>query len=95
MSKENDKSGIVEAGPPLQTGVIAGFVAFFILGFFLAQPCLCIFGRVVGSYKLIFYLIVVVRLLYGILKRNLKVEDFILWIGGFVFFCIVADGLIH
>lgn len=95
MSNENDKSGIVEAGPPLQTGAIAGVVAFTILGFLLAQPCLCMSGRVVGFYKLVFYSIVVLRLLYGILRRNPQVEDFILWIGGFVFFCIVADGLIH
>jgi hypothetical protein len=93
MSKENDKSEIVEIRPPLQKGAIAAFVAFFIFGFLLAQPCLCREGAVVGYYKSIFYLIVVLRLLYGILKRNLKKVDFLLWIGGFVFFCIVAESL--
>ncbi|MHC4497338.1 MAG: hypothetical protein ACYSYM_16110 [Planctomycetota bacterium] len=93
MSKENDKSGIVETRPPLQKGAIAAFVAFFILGFGLAQPCLCRAGAVVGFYKSIFYLIVVLRLLYGIVKRNLKQSDFLLWVGGFITFCVVAECL--
>ncbi len=93
MNQENDKSKIVETRPPLQKSAVAVFVAFLILGFILAQPCLCREGAVVGFYKSIFYLIVVLRLLYGILKRNLKILDFLLWIGGFVLFCIVAECL--
>jgi hypothetical protein len=93
MNQKNEKSKIVETRPPLQKSAVAVFVAFLILGFIFAQPCLCREGAVVGFYKLIFYLIVVLRLLYGILKRNLKILDFLLWIGGFVFFCIVAECL--
>ena len=93
MSEENEKSEIVQTRPPLQTGAIAVFVAFLILDFILAQPCLCREGAVIGFYKSIFYLIVVLRLLYGILKRNLKTLDFLLWIGGFVLFCILANSL--
>ena len=93
MNQKNDKSKIVETRPPLQKCAVAVFVAFLILGFILAQPCLCREGAVVGFYKSIFYLIVVLRLLYGILKRNLKILDFLLWIGGFVLFCIVAEYL--
>ena len=93
MSEENEKSETVETRPPLQKGAIAVSVAFLILGFILAQPCLCREGAVIGFYKSIFYLIVVLRLLDGILKRNLKLVDFLLWIGGFVTFCIVANSL--
>jgi hypothetical protein len=78
---------------PLQKDAIAVFIAFLVVGFLIAQPCLCREGAVAGLYKSIFYLIVAVRLLYGILKRNLRRSDFALWVGGFVLFCVIAESL--
>ena len=91
----SDETNTTQEGKrePLQSGAIAGVIVFLVFGFLLAQPCLCREGAVVGFYKSIFYFIVVVRLLFGILMRNLKKPDFLLWVGGFVLFCIVAECL--
>ena len=95
MSKEERTKENDSKHPPLQKGAIAAFIIFFIVGFFMALPCLCAEGSVAGLYKSIFYLIVIFRLLYGLIKRNLKISDFLLWIGGFLVFCIIAERLIH
>ena len=92
MCDEN-KIKTVEKRKPLKKDAIAGFILFLIFGFILAQPCLCPQGAVAGFYKSIFYLFVVIRLLYGIIKRNLNLFDFLLWVGGFVVFCVIAESL--
>ena len=69
------------------------FIAFLIFGLFLAMPCLCRQGAVAGLYKSLFYLIVICRLLYGLLRRNIDISVFGLWIGGYIVFCLVGDSL--
>lgn len=75
------------------TGRWIAFIAFLILGLFLAMPCLCCQGAVAGLYKSVFYLVVICKLLYGLLRRNIDVSTFGLWIGGYIVFCIIADSL--
>ncbi len=82
-----------EERQPLQKGMIIAVVAFVIIGLAFAQPCLCVAGAVVGSYKSMFYLIAVVRLLYGLLMRRLNRADYLLWVLGFILFCIIAENL--
>jgi hypothetical protein len=74
--------------PPLQTWAVIGFAVFFILGYLCSLPCLCREGAVIGFYTSILYLIVVLRLLYGVLNRNMKVSDYVLWVGAFTVFFI-------
>ncbi len=83
----------VKSRQPLQRWAIIGFIAFFVFGYFLAAPCLCPAGAVKGFYASIFYAIVVIRLLYGLLKRNLRLSDYLLWVGSFVSFCILTEFL--
>jgi hypothetical protein len=78
---------------PLQKWAVIAFIIFFIFGYLLAAPCMCREGAARGFYKSIFYVIVIARLLYGLLKRNLKIIDFILWVGSFICFCIIAECL--
>ena len=81
----------VTTRPPIQKWAIVGIVLFFIVGFFLSAPCLCHQGAAKGSYKTIFYIIVLIRLLYGLFKRNLQLVDYLLWVIPFVVFCIVVE----
>jgi len=74
--------------PPLQKWAIIGFIAFFILGWMCSMPVLNREGAVIGFYTAILYLVVVMRLLYGVLNRNMKVADYILWVGAFALFFI-------
>ena len=78
---------------PFQKGALFGIIAFIIVGYVLAASCLCQAGAVRGKYKSIFYLIVLVRLFYGLLKRNLRLDDYLLWTVAFLLFCIVAEYL--
>ncbi len=79
--------------PPLQRWAIAALLLFFPVGFLLAQPCMCREGAVRGFYKSVFFLIVMARLLYGVLRRDLQRVDFALWAGSFTAFCILAEYL--
>ncbi len=79
--------------PPIQKWAVAAIFIFFVIGYLLASPCLCIEGSVKGAYKTVFYLIVLARLLYGLFKRNLRPAVFFLWVGGFLLFVFIAENL--
>jgi len=93
MSNDIQMKKSVRDRPPLQKWIVMGVIAFFVFGYFLAAPCLCLEGAVKGFYKTIFYLIVLARLLYGLFKRNLRLIDYLLWVSFFVSFCILAEYL--
>jgi hypothetical protein len=78
----------VKDRPPIQKWAVIGVIVFFVLGYILSEPCLCREGAVKGFYMTIFYLIVLVRLLYSLFKRNLRLADYLLWVVFFVVFCI-------
>jgi len=82
-----------EQRPPLQKWAITSTVIFFVVGYAIAMPCLCPSGAVKGQFKSIFLLIVMLRLIVGIFKRNLQVKDFLLWTIVFFIFCIIAENL--
>ena len=77
--------------PPLQKWAMVGVIAFAVLGSILAAPCLCPEGAAKSDYKIIFYLIVLVRLLYGLSKRKFLLSDYVLWVGFYIAFCISVD----
>jgi len=93
FSRRQGVKETTKSRPPIQKWAVAGIVIFFVVGYLLASPCLCIEGSVKGAYKTIFYLIVLVRLLYGLFKRNLCPAVFFLWVGGFLLFVIIAENL--
>ena len=93
MSQETNTTMIADKPQPVHKGILISVAAFVVIGLVFAQPCLCVAGAVVGSYKSMFYLIVVVRLLYGILMRRLNRADYLLWVLGFILFCIIAENL--
>jgi hypothetical protein len=72
---------------------VSGVVAFSVLGLLVSLPCLCRQGVGVVQYASVFYIIVLVRLVYGILRRNLRPIDYLVWVGSFIAFCIVAEYL--
>ncbi len=79
--------------PAIQKWAVVGVIVFFIVGYFLSTPCMCRAGAIKGFYKTIFYVIVIVRLLYGLFKRNLRLADYLLWVISFTGFCILAECL--
>lgn len=88
QTKEN-----VSGRPPIQKWAVVCVIIFFVFGYILSAPCLCREGSIKGFYTTIFYLIVLARLLYGLFKRNLRVVDYLLWVGFFVGFCIFVGYL--
>lgn len=76
-----------------QTPAVAGTILFAILGFFLSSPCMCLEGVARSQPRMIFYVIVLGRLLYGLLKRNLRLSDYLLWVGSFAIFYLLAEWL--
>ena len=93
MNAENDTENRISPQPAVQTWAAVGIVAFFVVGTILALPCLCPEGAVKGLYESIFLLVVGARLLYGFIKRKLTVTDYLLWVGSFVAFYVVAEFL--
>jgi hypothetical protein len=79
--------------PRLQKWAIISTIIFFPIAYVTAMPCLCHRGAVIGQFKTIFLLITMLRLIFGIVKRDLKVNDFILWVVAFFIFCIIAESL--
>jgi hypothetical protein len=78
---------------PLQLWAVRGLLAFFVLGLLASIPCMCREGVVIASYTLVFYIIVLARLLYGVLRQRLTPIDYLAWVGAFVAFCIIAGCL--
>jgi hypothetical protein len=93
MSTDCESKPAAAGRPPLQRWAIVALVLFFPFGFLLAQPCMCREGAVRGFYKSVFFLIVMTRLLYGVLRRDLQRMDFALWTGSFTGFCILVEYL--
>ncbi len=79
--------------PTVSKGMIAAFFLFMVIGCLWAMPCLCMEGAVKGRYKSIFYIIVIIRLSYGLLRRKLSWADYLLWVGMFIIFCVLAESL--
>lgn len=73
--------------------IVSGVIAFSVLGLFVSLPCLCRQGVDIVQYASVFYVIVLVRLVYGILRRNLRPIDYLAWVGSFIAFCLVAEYL--
>jgi hypothetical protein len=72
---------------------VIGLVLFIIIGFIFSMPCLCREGAVKGFVKSIFYALVIIRLIYGIYKKNLKRTDYFIWSGVYFTFCIAIECL--
>ncbi|MBN2590678.1 MAG: hypothetical protein JXA96_12515 [Sedimentisphaerales bacterium] len=79
---------------PVPSWAAWGTFIFFLIGLFAAMPCMCREGVIIAQYSSILYIIVLARLPYGILRRNLKKQDFALWVGAFIVFRIIA-GCLH
>jgi hypothetical protein len=69
------------------TWQIVAMIIFCIIGFLFAMPCLCPEGAVEGTFKLMFFMLVMARLLFGFYRNNLSKVDFVVWIGMFLIFC--------
>ncbi len=86
-----ESSDAPDSDRPVPKAAWVAFFLFFVIGYMVAAPCLCPGGPLAGRYKLIFFAIVVARLLYGLVRRNITPADFLLWIVGFTVFCFLAD----
>jgi hypothetical protein len=79
--------------PPIQKWAVILFTLFLIVNLPLTLPLLCPGGNIAGLFKMIFFLLAVLRLLFGLIQRNLKPVDFLLWAGSSTGFSIFADFL--
>ena len=81
---------------PIPSWAARGTFLFFVLGL---PVLLGLFGPsragvAIAYYSSILYVIVLIRLLYGIFRRNLKKQDFAMWVGAYFVFIIIAVCLI-
>ena len=91
MSEEIQKVESPEEKEPTQKWLVAGIIVFFVSGFLFASPCLCRTGAIKGFYRMIFYVVVLGRMLYGLHKKNFQLADYLIWVGFFVVFCILVE----
>jgi hypothetical protein len=93
MLGELRKAGKALVNPlPIPSWAARGLFLFFLIGLF---GLLGLLGparefAAIAFYGSILYVIVLARLLYGIFRRNLKKQDFALWVGAYFVFIIIA-----
>jgi hypothetical protein len=72
----------MEAQPAIKQSRLMPSLAllvFFVVGFILASPCLCLEGVVGGNIKLAFFVLVFCRLAWCIYKRTFRFVDYIVY----------------
>lgn len=64
---------------------------FMVIGLFISAPCLCFEGAATGKYKMILYLLISIRLIWNVFKRDMKTYDYFIYFSVFIGFAIWAN----
>jgi hypothetical protein len=74
---------------------LIGLCLFIIIGLPFAMPCLCLEGATTGKYKMILYLLISIRLIWDVFKKDMKLYDYLIYFSILIGFAIWANLMIH
>lgn len=69
-------------------------VVFAIYGLLASTPCFCQAGTTISRCISVLFVIVLGRLLLGVIRGNLKWQDYALWVGAFLLFAHLSPELL-
>jgi len=76
---------------PIQKWALICLIVYSFIGGMLALPDMSKEGILKGTYTMAMYAVVNLRLVYGLLKRNLCPLDFVGWCGAFLVFVAFVE----
>ena len=82
---------ILNISLPVESWAVWWTLLFYLYGSFVSlAPRLCYENRFIAPCSIIFFIIALTRLVYGIVSKKLKPADYALWVGGFIIFRFLA-----
>jgi hypothetical protein len=70
---------------------LAALLLFVAMGGMFAMPCLCVEGAIAGRFKLILFLLVLLRLGWSIYRRTFRFKDYWIYFAILTAFCLWTD----